>query len=142
MKRQSLEHHICCKIRVVGYPKNGKFWSGRLRCCRWCSSIFIEYQKVFFSQRISDCKVGGLVKKKQSFRHNICSKIKVVDYPKMTNSGMTACFAVTGVQICLSDTKNFLLPTYKRRQSTRPYRKTKLSNNIFGLKLTLWVIQK
>ena len=63
MKRQSLKHHICCKIGVVGYPKNDKFWSGRLRCCRWCSSMFIEYQKAFYSQRNSDCEVGGPVEK-------------------------------------------------------------------------------
>ena len=32
-------------------------------CCRWCSDMFIVYIKAFFSQDMSDGKVGGPIEK-------------------------------------------------------------------------------
>ena len=48
--------------------------------------------------------------KKQSLRHHIFSKIRVVGHPKMINSRVAACFAVVGVQICLLDTNKISSP--------------------------------
>ena len=48
--------------------------------------------------------------KKQSLRHHIFSKIRVVGHSKMINSRLAACFHVAGVQICLLDTNKISSP--------------------------------
>ena len=58
-KKQSLKHHICSKIMVVGYPKMIKCRGGHLLCRRWCSSInLIHYRPPPLRQKIG--KVRGI----------------------------------------------------------------------------------
>ena len=70
-------------IKVVGHPKNDKFRGVRLLSCRWCSDIFVGYKKDFFFKHTNGSEAGGPIKKKQSLKHHICSKIRVVGYTRM-----------------------------------------------------------
>ena len=72
-KKQFLQHHICSKIKVVGYPKMIKSQGGRLLFCPWCSDMFIRYKKAFFSKHMNDSKAGGPIEKS-----NFCSIIFVL----------------------------------------------------------------
>ena len=83
---------------------------GCLLCCFWCSDMFSGYKKAFFFPHMGDGKVGSSIES-QSFRYHICCKIRVVGYQKMINSGVAACFAVVGVQVCLLNIKKLSSPS-------------------------------
>ena len=82
-KKSIFEASYLLQIRVVGYPKMTKFRDDRLLCCRWCLYMFNGYKKAFFSPCMRDGKLGRSIKKKQPLKNHICSKIRVVVYPKM-----------------------------------------------------------
>ena len=109
-KKQSLKHHIWSKIRVVGYPKNDKIPSGRLLFWPWCSDMFIGYKTAFFSKHMNDSKAGGPIEKSNFWGIIFSLKLGLWVTQKMINSGVSACFAVAGVQICLLDTKKLSSP--------------------------------
>ena len=70
---------------VVGYLKSITYRTGRLLCCRWCLDMFLGYKKAFFSQHMSDSKVGGLIEKSIFWDFTFALKLwlTVVDYPKI-----------------------------------------------------------
>ena len=95
-KKQYFVHHICTTIMVMGYDKV-LTWPPILLSL--VSRYVYRIQKTFFVPTFERRQSGRPYRKKQSMKHHIWSKIRVVSYPKMINSEVAACFAVAGVQI-------------------------------------------
>ena len=91
--------------------------------CLWYSDMFIRYKTAFFSKHTNGSKAGVPIEKSNFWGIIFSLKLGLWVIQKMTNFRMSACFRVAGVQIFLLDIKIFLLQTYERQQSGRPYRK-------------------
>ena len=94
-------------------------------------------QKNFFSQYMNDDKAGGPIEKSNLW--GVIFALKLWLWVTLQKRDKIQEWSHTLLSLLLRYVyriqKSFLLPTYERRQSTRPYRETKLWSIIFGLKV-------
>ena len=109
IEKKSLRRHILSKIGVVGHPK---MINSELAACFAVAGVqicLLDTNKISSSDICTTAKQAAL-SKKQSLRHHIFSKIRVVGYPKIIirNQARFSCIRNTD----FSSNKTFVKSTH------------------------------